>query len=296
MRRDPGRAIYTAMLNERGGYESDLTALRMAQDIYRLYVGTSAIKRDLAWLRRHLQEDEQVKIDDQTDQFAVLALMGPESAAIMTQLGADEIGQLGYFRHCRARVAGIEVDAARLSFVGEAGWELTCRVEDIEALYNELQAAGARPAGMFAQSSMRIEKRFLAFGHDLDADMNPFQAGLGFTLDWDSDFIGKAALLEQREQTPASQLVSIVFDSVDALPLGNEPVYHAGRIIGNTTSAAFGYRVGKPVAIALVESGSDINLDGLTVDVDIARSQNVGTIMFNPAYDPEGSSMRTSTR
>jgi 4-methylaminobutanoate oxidase (formaldehyde-forming) len=149
---------------------------------------------------------------------------------------------------------------------------------------------------MFAQSSMRIEKRFLAFGHDLDTDMNPLQAGLEFALDWDSDFIGKAALLEHREQTPDSRLVSIVFDSVDAQPLGNEPVYHEGRIIGKTTSAAFGYRVGKPVAIALLESGSDINLEGLIVDVDIARSQNAGTISLTPAFDPSGSSMRGATR
>ena len=296
MRREPGRAIYTAMLNQRGGYESDLTALRMGQDNYRLYVGTSAVKRDLAWLCRHLQEDEQVEIDDLTEQFAVLALMGPQSAAIMAQLGASKISQLGYFRHCRALVAGVEVDAARLSFVGEAGWELTCRVADAETLYNALHTAGARPAGMFAQSSMRIEKRFLAFGHDLDTDMNPFQAGLEFALDWDSEFIGKAALLEHREQTPDSQLVSIVFESVDAQPLGNEPVYHDGRIIGKTTSAAFGYRVGKPVAIALLESGNGINLDGLIVDVDIARSQNAGTISLTPAFDPSGSSMRGATR
>ena len=296
MRRVPGRAIYTAMLNERGGYESDLTALRMGQDNYRLYVGTSAVKRDLAWLRRHLQEDEQVEIEDLTDQFAVLALMGPASATIMAQLGASEISQLGYFRHCRAPVAGVEVDAARLSFVGEAGWELTCRVKDIETLNDALLTAGARPAGMFAQSSMRIEKRFLAFGHDLDTDMNPFQAGLEFALDWDSDFIGKDALLEHRDQPCGSQLVSIVFKSADAQPLGNEPVYHDGKIIGKTTSAAFGYRVRQPVAIALIESQVDIDLDGLIVDVDIARSQNAGTISLTPAFDPSGSNMRGATR
>ncbi|MCP4469903.1 MAG: FAD-dependent oxidoreductase [Gammaproteobacteria bacterium] len=292
MRRDPGRAIYTAMLNERGGYESDLTALRFERDHYRLYVGTSAVKRDLAWLGRHLQGDEQVIIEDQTDRFAVLALMGPKSAAIMAQLGASEIGGLGYFRHCRALVAGIEVDAVRLSFVGEAGWELTCRVEDSEQLYNEFQAAGAMPAGMFAQGSMRIEKRFLAFGHDLDTDLNPFQAGLEFTLDWESDFIGKSALLEYREQAPASRLVSIVFDAIDAQPLGNEPVYHDGKIIGKTTSAAFGYRVGKPVAIALLQNDSGLELDGLRVDIDIARSQNAGTITLDAAWDPTGASMR----
>jgi len=184
----------------------------------------------------------------------------------------------------------------RLSFVGEAGWELTCRVEDSERLYNALQDAGARPAGMFAQSSMRIEKRFLAFGHDLDTDLNPFQAGLGFTLAWESEFIGKNALLEYRDQTPASRLVSILLDSVDAQPLGNEPVYHDGKIIGKTTSAAFGYRVGKPVAIALLQNDNGLDLDGLKVDVDIARSQNAGTVATGPVFDPKGANMRVSTR
>jgi 4-methylaminobutanoate oxidase (formaldehyde-forming) len=143
---------------------------------------------------------------------------------------------------------------------------------------------------------MRIEKRFLAYGNDLDTDIDPFQAGLEFALDWNSDFIGKSALLERRDQAPTGKLVSIVFDEIDARPLGNEPVRQAGRIIGKTTSAAFGYRLGKPVAIARLECKSENNLDGLKVDVDIARSQNAGTAFLNAAYDPRGSNMRASTR
>jgi glycine cleavage system aminomethyltransferase T/glycine/D-amino acid oxidase-like deaminating enzyme len=296
MARSPARAIYTAMLNERGGYESDLTALRISNDEYRLYVGTSAIKRDLAWLHRHLKPDEKVKLNDQTDDFAVLGLMGPKAAEIAAQLDAPELNQLGYFKSCNTTIAGVDVEAVRLSYVGEAGWEISCPVHQVQQLFDAMVNAGAKTAGLFAQTSMRIEKRFLAFGHDLDTDINPFQAGLGFTLDWESDFIGKAVLLEHRDQSPASKLVSIVLDSADAQPLGNEPVYHDGRIIGKTTSAAFGYRVGRPVAIALVNSQDEKNLDGLDVDVDIAGSQNAGTIILNPAYDPEGSNMRQSTR
>jgi glycine cleavage system aminomethyltransferase T len=224
----------------------------------------------------------------------VLGLMGPKSASIVTQLGADDLNQLGYFEFCDAVLAGVEVQAARLSYVGEAGWEISCAASQAERLFDALLDAGARPAGIFAQTSMRIEKRFLAYGHDLDTDTNPFQAGLEFALDWNSDFIGKNALLELRDKRPTSKLVSIVFDSLDAQPLGNEPVYHNGRIIGKTTSAAFGYRTGKPVAIALIEFESEKNLHQLEVDVDIARSQNAGTIKLNSVHDPEGSSMRAS--
>lgn len=288
MTRAPGCVIYSAMLNRRGGFESDPTALRFAEDDYRLYVGTSAIKRDLTWLQRQLQPDEQVELKDETDEYAVLALMGPKTAGIMTRLGAERINRLGYFRLCRTELAGIAIDAARLSYVGEAGWELTCPAARAGELYRVLTSAGAKPAGIFAQTSMRIEKRFLAFGQDLDTDLDPLQAGLDFTIDWDSEFIGKTALLALRRQKPRYRLVSILFSSPDAQPLGNEPVYHAGEIIGKTTSAAFGYRVGKPVAIALVNTRKASNLNGISVDVDIARSQNAGVILVNAAFDPDG--------
>jgi 4-methylaminobutanoate oxidase (formaldehyde-forming) len=292
MLRAPGRAIYTAMLNQRGGYESDLTALRLSENEYRLYVGTTAIKRDLCWLKRHLRDDEKVQLLDQTNDFAVLGLMGPKSAEIMQQLAADELNQLGYFRYCQARIADIEVEAVRLSYVGEAGWEITCAADKALQLYDALAHAGASPAGIFAQSSMRIEKRFLAFGHDLDTDINPFQARLGFAIDWESDFIGKSALSKIRHETPESRIVSIVLDSIEAQPLGNEPVYLNGNIIGKTTSAAFGYRVGKSVAIALVKTGAEMNLDGLEIEIDIARRHFSGYITSKPAFDPDGSRMR----
>jgi len=294
MRRAPGRAIYTAMLNERGCYESDLTALRLTPNDYRLYVGSAALKRDLAWLRRHRLDGERVEFTDLTEDYAVLALMGPESGAIMTLLQADEITQLDYFCHCSTNIGGVAVDAVRLSYVGEAGWELTCRTQQAPELYQQLHDAGARPAGIFAQTSMRIEKRFLAFGHDLDTDINPFQAGLEFTLDWSSDFIGKTALIGLRSQAPSSRLVSIIFDQANADPLGNEPVYLDGEIIGKTTSASFGYRVGKPVAIALLQACGANSLEGVKVDVDIARSQNAGSISSLAAFDPNGSRMRAA--
>lgn len=293
MLRPPGYAIYTPMLNERGGYESDLTALKLGDDEFRLYVGSGAIKRDLAWLYRQLQSGEQVELIDETEDFAVLGLMGPLAAGIMSELGSEEIGRLGYFRFCQGQVGEIDVEAVRLSYVGEAGWELTCRASEATTLWQVLHDAGASPAGIFAMTSMRIEKRYLSFGHDLDTDTDPFQAGLDFALDWNSDFIGKSALLERREREPSQRLVSIVFDNADAQPLGNEPVYHDGKIIGKTTSAAFGYRVGKPVAIALLNRGNDLSLEGLDIDVDIARSQNAGTVSLQAAFDPEGQRLRT---
>ena len=140
---------------------------------------------------------------------------------------------------------------------------------------------------------MRIEKRFLAYGHDLDTDMSPLQAGLGFTVGWETDFIGRAALLRRRDDGEACRIVTVVLDDADAVPLGNEPVYCGGRIAGKTTSAAFGYRVGRPVAIADIAE-ADVRTEGAEVEVDIARVRFRGRVTLVPAFDPKGSRMRAA--
>ncbi len=294
MTRAPGRAIYTAMLNDRGGFESDLTALRLSDEAYRLYVGTAAIKRDLAWLRRHLEAKERVKLEDETEGYAVLALMGPEAKRIVRAVGADWIDALGYFRHAEDVIAGVPVRAVRLSYVGEAGWEMTCRTEDALRLYDALYEAGARPSGMYAQTSMRIEKRYLAMGHDLDADVTPLEAGVDFAINWSKPFIGRDALARRRDAGVASRLASIALDDESAVPLGNEPIYLGDRIIGKTTSAAFGYRVGHPVALAYLETTDIGEIEGLRVEVDIARERFAGTASLKAAFDPGGGRLRTT--
>jgi 4-methylaminobutanoate oxidase (formaldehyde-forming) len=293
MTRPPGRAIYTAMLNEAGGTESDLTALRLGDEVYRLYVGTGAIKRDLAWLSRHLEDGERASLTDETADFAVLALMGPKAAESAAALGGRALARLGYFRHAETELAGIPVRAARLSYVGEAGWEITCRTAHAEALYDALAETGARPAGLFAQTAMRIEKRFLAMGHDLDGDITPLEAGLDFAVAWDRDFIGRSALLERRKREPDTRMTTLLLDDQDAVPLGNEPVTLDGEIVGQTTSAAYGYRVGRPLALAYVEAG--LARDGARLAIDIAGTSFDGTVSTAPAFDPEGARMRAKS-
>ena len=138
---------------------------------------------------------------------------------------------------------------------------------------------------------MRIEKRFLAYGHDLDTDISPLQAGLGFAVAWDKDFIGREALLRQREAGEANRLVTILLDDTEAVPLGGEPVLLGGEIVGKTTSAAFGYRIGRPLAIADL-AAAEARAENTTVAVDIAGEEFPGRVTLKPAFDPEGLRMR----
>ncbi|MEM7743578.1 MAG: FAD-dependent oxidoreductase [Pseudomonadota bacterium] len=290
MDRPPGRAIYTQMLNARGGIESDLTAVRLATDHFRLSTGTAAVRRDLAWLCRH-RVAEDIALSDVTADFAVIGLMGPEAAGVAKIAGAEGLDGLRYFHTGPATVAGIAVTATRLSYVGEAGWEITCAATDATRLWEALVQAGARPAGTLAQTSMRIEKRFLAFGHDLDTDITPLQAGLGFAVDWEKDFIGRTALGAQRESGEASRIVSLLLDDVDVYPHGHEPVRNEDRIIGKTTSAAFAYRVGRPVAIADL-SDRAARIEGARVTVDVAGTRHAATVSTKAAFDHRGTRMR----
>ncbi len=288
MGRAPGSVIYTAMLNERGTFESDLTAQRIAEDHYRLFTGTAAIKRDLAWLSRQ-KGGFHVALQDSTETYAVLALMGPEAAGIVSEAGAAELNELGYFKVGPAHIAGKHVRAARLSYVGEAGWEITMRAENAPAVYEALVAAEAAPAGLYAQTSMRIEKGFCAMGHELDGDVTPIDAGLDFATRKDGGFIGAEALEKRRETGATSNIVSLRFHDQSAVPLGHEPIYAGDRIVGQTSSAAYGFRVGAPVALGHA-AGLE---DGQVVQIDIARTLFDATVVKGPLFDPQGARMRT---
>ncbi|HSS64472.1 MAG TPA: FAD-dependent oxidoreductase, partial [Gammaproteobacteria bacterium] len=288
MTRAPGRAVYTPMLNHRGGYASDLTALRLAPDEYRLYVGTGAVRRDLAWLRRHLREDEAVTLADVTESHAVLALMGPRAAEIAAALGGGALNALGRFRHAEAEVAGVQVRAARISYVGEPGWELTCPAAGAPVLWDAFAAEGAAPAGLLAQTAMRIEMRHLAMGHDLDGDVTPVEAGLEFAVKSRGGFIGAEAFARRRDEGPAKRMVSIVLNDERAWPLGDEPVYAAGRLAGQATSAAFGHRLQRHVALAYLDAEALTDAGGTHVELDIAGARFSGLASLRPAWPPAG--------
>lgn len=283
----PGRAVYTAILNERGGYESDLTALRIDNESYWLYSGSAAIKRDIAWLIRHKQT-ERVVIEDITPHHCVFALMGPKAASITTSLGAAALDQLQFYRHTTTRLADIDVRATRLSYIGEPGWEITCKKENAQTLCRCLLDAGALPAGMFAQSSMRIEKRFLSYGHDLDTDITPLQTGLLRTVDFESTFIGRDALRAQQQQPLQQLIATLVLNDTQAMPQGGEPLYLNKDIIGKSTSAAFGYRTGHPVALVTVSDTAIIaalqQRQPCTATLDIAGQRFDGNLINGAAY------------
>ncbi|MEM7544595.1 MAG: FAD-dependent oxidoreductase [Pseudomonadota bacterium] len=285
--RKPGSVIYTPILDERGCFESDVTAQRIAEDHYRVFTGAAAIARDLAWFRRHA-DGFDVTLTDTSETYAQIALMGPDAARIAAECGAGALAELRYFEVGPSHIAGKHIRAARMSYVGEAGWEITMKAENAAAVVEALCKAGARLAGLYAQTAMRIEKGFRAMGHELDSDVTPVDVGMDWAVAKRRSFIGADALAIRRREGARTNVATLIFSDQNATPLGHEPVYRGDRIIGQTTSAAYGHRIGAPAALAFVECIDDLN----DVEVDIAGARHGASLQFDAAFDSAGARMK----
>jgi glycine cleavage system aminomethyltransferase T/glycine/D-amino acid oxidase-like deaminating enzyme len=258
-----GKMIYTALLNDRGGFESDLTVIRVAADRFMLVTGSGQTTRDLDWLQRHLTPDLRVYISDVTAQYCVLSLMGPRATELMSRVCPDNLSpqHLEFTQTKEIDVGHAKVRAARMSYVGGPGYELYVPVEMTRHVYLALQAAGAdlglRDAGYYALDALRIERQRRAWGAEMGPDETPFEAGLwaGVKLDKQAGFKGKKALLEIKAKGPGlldKKLVKILAKDPNQYLWGGEPINVNGRFIGEITSAGWGYEAGAMVALGYI--------------------------------------------
>lgn len=296
-----GRIAYTGLLNARGGFESDLVVLRLSEDAFLLLTGTTQAVRDAHWIRRHLGERRAV-VTDVTSAYGAIGVMGPAARTLLGRLGGDDLSRAAFpfFSWREIEVGPVRAIASRLSYVGELGFELLVPAECAEALYRALVEAGEglglRDAGSLALSGLRIEKAMRAWGRDLTPDVTPLETGLmrAVKLDRQIPFVGREALLRQRDAGIAQTLASLVFEDETAVPLGDEPILLDGRIAGQMTSAAYGHTLGRPVGLGFVRLNGDLPeaLEGTAVEVDIAGIPVRARLTMAPPYDPSGARMR----
>jgi 4-methylaminobutanoate oxidase (formaldehyde-forming) len=251
------------MLNARGTYESDLTVVRLGPERFYVITATQQARHDADWMLRQVPAEADFCLRDVTEEIGVVSVMGPRSRDVLARVTAADLSNAAFpFGHCQEiSLAGVaeKVLALRVTYVGELGWELHGPAAAMPGVWKALMAAGApegiRPAGTYSINAMRLEKAYRAWGHEISVDENPFEAGLGFAVDWTKEFLGKTRLLELKGQPLRKRLVSLVMDTDDAAVTlwGNEPVFRDGVIAGYTSSAAFSPTLGKPVAMAYVK-------------------------------------------
>ncbi|MFD1160436.1 GcvT family protein [Roseovarius aestuarii] len=290
---DIGRAVYTPLLNSAGGIEADTTITRLGAGHFRMTSGAATRQKDMAWLRRHA-EGRDVEVRDVTEAEAVIGVMGAGSRALLQRLSDADWVNFDFATARNVLIAEHKARATRVSFVGELGWELNLMQEHAAPVFDALYAAGARPLGHFAVDGCRIEKGFKHWGHDLGSDITPLEAGLGFTIDWRKDFLGKARLEKARKDGIARRLCLFELKN-NPLVLHDEPIVEDGKVVGLTTSGAKGMRTGLTLAFGLIDirPGEKITQTAArSFEIDIAGALYPAQVLVRPPFDPSGKRMK----
>ena len=299
----PGRVLYTHMLNDRGGIEADITVTRLAQTRFLVVCGAAAAARVHSWMERHIGNEANVILTDVTSAYAVIGVFGPRSRELLARLVPIDLSndRFAYLTSREIEVGNMICRATRVSFVGELGWELYVPTESAAALYDTLVAAGEDfglvDAGYHALDSLRIERGFRHYGHDITDYDNPLEAGLGFVVDFEkgSDFIGRTALVALRGKPLRRRLVIFTLADTEALVFHNEPIFRNGVLAGRITSGAYGYTLGCAVALGYLENEGGVDASFVSegrYEIEVANERAQAVAHLRPPYDPEGERVR----
>lgn len=293
----PGKVVYTGMFNERGGFESDLTVVRVGRNEFYLITGSAQAARDASWLRWNLKSGECCEIVDVTGAYAVLGVMGPRSRELLSRIADADLDN-GAFPFGTAQTIGLgtaNVRAVRLTYVGELGWELHVPVEQAGHVYDLLMATGAdlgiANAGHYAINSLRLEKGYRAFGAELSPDETPFEAGLAFAVDFAKDFLGRAAMLAAKERPRKKLLTTFVLNDPEPPVWGGEVIFRDGVGVGYTTSGSYGHTVGGGIAMGYVKNGGEpVTPEWMLAgryELLVDGRRIAATPHLRPVYDPK---------
>ncbi|MER8971932.1 MULTISPECIES: FAD-dependent oxidoreductase [unclassified Mesorhizobium] len=296
----PGKIVYTQMLNQRGGIESDLTVSRLSETAFFLIVPGATLQRDLAWLRKHLA-NEFVVITDVTAAEAVLCLMGPDSRKLIQKLSPNDFSNnnnpFGTFQEIEIGMGLAR--AHRVTYVGELGWELYVSTDQAAHVFEAIAEAGTdvglKLCGLHTLDSCRIEKAFRHFGHDITDEDNVLEAGLGFAVKTaKGDFLGRDAVLKKKETGLNRRLVQFRLNDPEPLLFHNEAILRDGKIVGPITSGNYGHHLGGAIGLGYVPCQGESEADVLSssYEIEIAGERFAAEASLKPMYDPKSERVR----
>jgi 4-methylaminobutanoate oxidase (formaldehyde-forming) len=297
---EPGKVIYTQWLNERGGIEADLTIARINEESFDVVTSISSLKRDWSHLNQNLKG--HTHITDITMDYACLSVQGPQSRAVLQNIINTDLTNdhfiFGTGKY--AKISGTTLWIQKLSYVGELGWELFIPSADAKKVYLAIKQEGKkyqiRDVGLHAVNSLRLEKGYRHWGHDIAAEDNLFEAGLSFTAKPDaSDFIGKDAFLKiQANGIPERRLVQFKLDNPSPLLYHNEPIIMDDAVTGYLTSGMYGHSLGGAIGMGYIRSPeiTEEVLANAKIEIEIATKRYTAIASLKALYDPGGEKMK----
>jgi len=299
-----GRLVYTHMLNAQGGIETDITVNRLGERRYLIVSSATTHPRDRVWIERHLTDDLAVTLTDMTSAYAVLSLQGPRAREILAQVTEADLSEAAFpfATSQELDIAYARVIVNRLTYVGELGFELHIPAEFAAGVAEAVMAAGEtsglRPAGYHALEHLRSERAYREYGLDLTPEDTPLEAGLGFavTLDKPGGFIGRDALLRQKEEGALKKRL-VLFKLRDPEPVlfHDEPICLNGEIVGYVSSGAYGFTLGASVGMGYVRHAAGVTpalVESGRWEIEVAGERFGAEASLRSFYDPEGKKVR----
>lgn len=299
-----GNVVYTQWLNEKAGIAADLTIARLAGDRFLIMTSAGTASKDLNWLKSHIPPDARLTVTDITAAQAVLGLMGPRARGFLqaftdTDL-TNEAFPFGTFQNID--VGRVAVRAQRITYQGELGWELFVSSEFAGALLEDLLSGDKAPppalVGFHAAESLRVEKAYRHWGHDMAAFDTPVEAGLMFAakLDKPGRFIGRDALVARKADGGSHRIMQFLLQDPDAFIYHHEPIYRDGTVVGQVTTGSYGHSLGGAVALGMVsipEGGTARDLTSGSYEIAVAGKRIPAKASLRPMYDPAYTRVKT---
>jgi 4-methylaminobutanoate oxidase (formaldehyde-forming) len=303
-----GRITYTQWTNEAGGIEADLTITRRGEEEFLVVCSDTVHRHVETWMRRHFPADAHVTITDVTSAYAMLTIQGPRSRALLAGLTSASLENedFPYLTAKEIDIGYARVHAIRVTYLGELGWELYIPTEHAQDVYDRLieagPAHGLKHAGLEALSSLRLEKAYRDFGHDIGNLDTPLEAGLGFAvkLDKPGGFIGRDALAMQKKSgVPRRRLIQFILCDSEPLMYHGEVIWRDGIAVGTIRAGAFGHTLGASVGLGYVERDEPTEsvtreyVEAGTWEIEIAGTRHPARASLRPLYDPKGERIRS---
>ena len=282
-----GQVQYSAICYPEGGVVDDVTLYRFNGSHFLFCVNASNIEKDFDWMQQVLRESalKDVTLTNRSEEFAQLALQGPKAVAILAGLTDVSLDGLAYYHFCEGMVAGEKMIVSRTGYTGEDGFELYLPASAAVAVWQKLMAAGTPhgllPIGLGARDTLRLEKGYALYGHELSRDISPLEAGLAWITKLDKvDFVGKAALVAQKAAGVPRRRIGLVMEE-RGIPRDGYPLFAGDREVGVVTSGTMSPTLKLGIALALVEPAAA----GLDEELEVAvRSRRMRARVVRPPF------------